>query len=159
MKEITIIPAIMPLVNWGNISTFFRDVGIPDPLKILDTRKIKISDPDALIQGLQAPEHCFLSFFIYCPNCSINTILAITTNYDLFIKTVDYSENNVTMLMSGNFLQWKSAILSGCTEEVSEVERIIFNKIYELIESTNLRQHFKKLSRSTLNDGSFILCS
>lgn len=158
MKEIKVMPILQILVNWTGVSLFCRDIGIPDPIKALDIGRIKHNDPAALIQGLGCPEYCVIGFFVYCPNCTPRSMLSLTTAYGLKSKQVALENNDVTLLLLGNFVEWQNAIRLGCSEQAEQTDREVFNKIFEAIELTGLKVYFKQYRRKQLNDGSFTLC-
>ena len=159
MKDIEVIPAIMPTVNWKGLSLFCKDKDFPDPIKALDENRIKHSDPDALIVGLDAAVHCYLGFVIFCPSVAVDNISFII-EYQLTLKIVAWKENNdLALLTTGHFEAWRRAILLACTADKPYMHRVIFNKIFEVFETSGFKRHFKQHKQKTLKDGSFILCS
>ena len=158
MKDIKIIPAIMPQCNWTGISLLCREVGIDDPIKILDGNSIKHGDPAAIIQGLSAYEYCVLGFLLYYPSCPALTMISLMTEYKLQVRRLGAKNNDLVLIMFGDFTAWLHAVRQGCSETVEYTDRIVFNKILEAIEATNLKIYFRQYKRKTLSDGSFILC-
>jgi len=159
MKEMTVIPAIMPSVNWAGISIFCRDVGITDPTKLLDGDKIKHNDPAALIRGLGCPEHCMLGFFLYYPNCPASIVITLISEYDIRIKHFATTTNDLVFLMLGNFREWQEAIVQGCSRNRTYEERQVFNKVFDIMRTTNLKRYLTKYTTQVLGDGSFVLCT
>lgn len=158
MKEIKVIPAMMPQLNWTGISLLCREVGVDDPIKILDNSNIKHNDPAAIIQGLNCPECCVLGFLLYYPSCPALTMISLMTDYKLQVRRLGVKNNDLIVIMFGDFTAWLIAVKRGCSETVEYTDRIVFNKILETIEATNLKIFFRQYKRKTLSDGSFILC-
>lgn len=158
MKEIKVIPAMMPQLNWTGLSLLCREVGIDDPIKILDSNSIKHNDPAAIIQGLNCPEFCVLGFLLYYPSCPALTMISLMTDYKLHILRLGRKNNDLVVIMFGDFTTWLNAIRQGCNETAEYTDRVVFNKILETIEATNLKIYFRQYKRKTLSDGSFILC-
>jgi hypothetical protein len=158
MKEIKVIPAIMPSVNWTGISLLCREVGIDDPIKALDSNNIKHGDPAAILQGLNCPECCVLGFLLYYPSCPALTMISLMTAYKLQVRRLGAKNNDLVVIMFGDFTTWLNAIRQGCSEAVEYTDRVVFNKILEAIETTNLKIYFRQYKRKTLSDGSMILC-
>ena len=158
MKEIKVIPAMMPNINWRGVSMLCREVGLPDPTKTLDKNHIKPNDPYAAAMALQIPQLCIMGFLIFLPNTNTDTFF-LFSEYLVKVKILHRHENDLLVIVTGSILDFVSSIPLACKEFSNSQDRIVFNQIYDVLMGTGIKTLLRHLQTRKLVDGSFVICS
>lgn len=89
--------------------------------------------------------HVALSFLIHTTKDSIFEIMQVTT---LAISGI---------VATGNLAQWQSAVITCCSENTLFETRLLFDKIYILIDRIGLGEVWSLHNKRKLTDGTFIM--
>lgn len=123
--------------------------GLPAFLCTLAELRKQNSDPIKAIRYYsELLKHVMLSFFVTTDE---NSILEILQTTDLSVI------GNEAYVISGTLLQWQQSVVSCTRESVSFDTRLLFDKIYLLLDRNGLSEIFAAWNKRRLQDQTFTL--
>lgn len=82
---------------------------------------------------------------------------AVLLNTGLAFTLVDHNFDKPLFLMSGTLAQWRTAVLLGCSDVVSQGTRELFNKLYLNFERLGVAEIWSGHRRTNMRDSTFTL--
>jgi len=172
MLQYNIIPIAITQVNWEKFIHFYKECVGESPTRGLDNQKIPLKDPASFCASLGFDDNPLntLRGSRDSENAKKHASFSVITNIDteLLIQILKYTElkcatkkaqAGILVVISGNILEWRDAIVAGCKEYSVFNLRVFMNQCHGILSSSKYREIFYNYSQVKCykGDGTFIL--
>lgn len=165
----TIIPLVIPQINWTEYVTHANTVLGRSPTRSLDEHRVPVGDLFSFLASMgelqaqgtepreyvraaeEALQHLSFSFLIKTDAATTNRIMAFSALHYFA------SEQDSFFILTGTLKEWHTSIIT-CTHKRRAFKlRFFFDCMYLWFEQHGLREPFRLYEKKALQDGTFSL--
>jgi hypothetical protein len=168
----TIIPVTQTIVDWTKFVSTINEMTDRSPTRLLDQSNLAVGDSFSFVSSVAffcselgpfegtkySPnvfKHLLYGFLI---DFSKDQYLDVLRETELICSdNYESDDDEKIILVSGNLLQWKNAIVIFSSEHWNKKIRTIFNALYVFFLQKNLGIMFESYAQKQLEGGTFIL--
>ena len=157
-----------PIVDWESLIKFTKKTLNIEPTRGLDELKISPKEPVALpislgLDNLQKKyiydinfygwQHYNLTFIVNCDYVILQTLLGSEFN----INIISEKRNKIVFVITGSIKDFYDSIILQCNPNNDYESRLLFNRFFEVLNSSNIKKLFEKNIIKELEDNTFII--